>query len=453
MMHTHLWLLALSWQGRLPTTRCVRPRIVAIGRWEEVRSGEMDLDGAVLRSGQMDLLNRSSVPLTEECRLPEVLPPERGWRTWGLEPQTFEALHEREYELLRVIQKVPGLLPFSLAVHYSLLPKVITPLLALIAWLSSMPRGASLIVFACSSDCVNTAIKWAVQRPRPRWYCPIEANDLISSCGAWEVDLSFPSAHTMFFGGLAACAAAMYRSSLWAAAAFGVSIGLSRNYLSMHWPTDTLLGLALGGMLGVTWGWFDPYARLMRAASPLLSLGVASSFTLGLLSLMIATRQIVPPVAASTRTEWFGNALRSLSPEEREARLAKPGNAKQLEARNLESKIPMLTTVWATLAITGFYPRLLPHASSLPRGSALSKLLQAVVGVLGLAGIASLKKAVGAMGKLGRRSGVSVLAAEKFADGKRAQLKALTYVGICAWTFLLSQIVGDWLLGLLGLLG
>ena len=26
----------------------------------------------------------------------------------------------------------------------------------------------------------------------------IRANELINSCGAWEVDLSFPSAHTMF---------------------------------------------------------------------------------------------------------------------------------------------------------------------------------------------------------------------------------------------------------------
>ena len=68
--------------------------------------------------------------------------------------------------------QAPGMLHLSLGVHYSLLPKVITPLLALIVWLISPPVGASLITFVCASDLLNTALKWAVQRPRPRWYSP-----------------------------------------------------------------------------------------------------------------------------------------------------------------------------------------------------------------------------------------------------------------------------------------
>ena len=96
----------------------------------------------------------------------------------------------------------------------------------------------------------------------------------------------------------------------------------------------------------------------------------------------------------------------------------------------------MLATVWTTIAITGLYPLLLPHAASLPPvgASATSRVLQALIGVGGLAGVASLKKTVGE-GKLGR-----------FADGKRGALKALTYVAICTWTFLLSQLAGGWLL-------
>lgn len=96
----------------------------------------------------------------------------------------------------------------------------------------------------------------------------------------------------------------------------------------------------------------------------------------------------------------------------------------------------MLTTVWATIAITGLYPLLMPHAASLPPAgaSATARVLQALIGVGGLAGVASLKNAVGRV-NLGR-----------FADGKRGALKALTYVAICLWTFLLSQMAGGWLL-------
>jgi len=396
-------------------------------RWEDSRSGQVDSEA----------VNRFILDPGEECKLPDSPALTRGWRTWGLEPATFAALHTREYELMRGIQKLPGMLQFSLAVHYSLLPKVITPLLALIVWLSSLPRGASLITFVCANDCLNTAIKWAVQRPRPRWYCPMEADGLISSCGAWEVDLSFPSAHTMFFAGLATCACALYAAPLWAALAFGASIGLSRNYLSMHWPTDTLFGLALGGVLGITWGWVDPYSRLVAAGSPLVSLLFSSGFTLGLLCLMVATRQMVPPVAAKERTVWLSNALMSLSPEEREATLA--NRQKQIRPRNLKQKIPMLVTVWATLAITGFYPCMLPHATSLPAGSILSRLLTAFIGVVGLGGVASLKTAVGKLGM------------GKFAQGRRGPLKALTYVAICLWTFLFSQLTSGWVLARLAM--
>ena len=407
---------------------------MATKRWEESRAGEVD------QAAVQELLVLQS---EEECELPDPVKLTRGWRTWGLEPDTFALLHAKEYELMRWIQRVPGLLPFSLGVHYSLLPKVITPALALIVWLSSFPRGASLIIFVCANDCLNTAIKWAVQRPRPRWYCPIEANGLIDSCGAWEVDLSFPSAHTMFFAGLAACSAALYGIPHWISFAFGAGVGISRNYLSMHWPTDTMMGLALGGILGFVWGWADPYAFLLAKASPVLSLLAASGFTLGLLCLMVATRQLVPPVASTERTVWFANALQSLSAEEREATLA--SKQKQLKPRNLKSKVPMLVSVWAPLAMTGIYPYVLPHVGTLPQGTAVSRLVQAGVGVVGLGFIAALKTFVGDLGPLFAPPGSK---RRKFAEGRKGQLKALTYVAICAWTFLLSQMVGERLLGL-----
>ena len=137
--------------------------------------------------------------------------------------------------------------------------------------------------------------------------------------------------------------------------------------------------------------------------------------------------------AATERTVWFANALQSLSPEEREATLA--SRRRQLRPRDLKQKIPMLTTVWATLAITGLYPVALPDAPCLPGGSARSRMLHAAIGVAGLGGVEMLKRAVG-RANMGR-----------FAEGRRGALKALTYVAICLWTFLLSQLVSGTLLG------
>lgn len=383
------------------------PHMTAIA-WEDKRSG-----------GEMNVS-----ALEEECEL--------------CEPEAkFPRLHQIEYDVLRRIQRIPGLLHLSLAVHYSLLPKVITPLLALIVWFYSLPSGASLITFVCAVDCLNTALKWAVQRPRPRWYCPIEANSLVSACGAWEVDLAFPSAHTMFFSGLAACASTLHGLPLSGAALFGACIGLSRNYLSMHWPTDTFVGVVLGMIFGSVWGKVDPYGRLLAAQSPIVSLSCATFFTVGLLSLMVASRQAVPPVTSLERTVWFRNALCSLSPEERCATLA--NRKKRLKSRNLKSKIPMLVTVWSTLAITGLYPIALPQASIEPVGSLGRKFAQAGIGVVGLGGVGALKTFVGGL-NLGKNVG-----------RKKGVLKALTYLAICMWTFFGSQLLGGRFLNKLGI--
>lgn len=379
------------------------PSAAAKVRWEVTRAG-------TLGSGDGELAIVEPAPTRSDNR--------------------SEALHRFEYKALRKIQKLPSLLPFSLMVHYSLLPKVITPLLALIVWLNSLPRGASLITFVCANDCLNTALKWAVQRPRPRWYSSELSDGLIASCGAWEVDLSFPSAHTMFFAGLASCACTLYGWPMAAAAGFGASIGLTRNFLSMHWPSDTLAGLVLGGALGFVWGKFDPYAMLLAAGSPLLSLAAASLFTLGLLTLMLATRQLVPPVGAGERAQWFANALQSLEPEQREAVIADP--RRQLKPRNLKSKVPMLVTVFCTLAITGLYPSCLATASVEPVGRLPRRLAQTLVGLVGLGGVSALKKYVGT--SVGRHIPTSDIR-----DLLKGALKALTYVALCMWTFLLSQ--------------
>ena len=373
--------------------------------WENKRAGDPEPSGACKDATQKLLFDPD-----DECAVPNA----------PLTPYT--ALHRAEFRALQLIQKLPALMPLALGVHYSLRPKIITPLLALIVWLISLPRGASLIIFVCASDLVNTAVKWAVQRPRPRWILPDDAG-LLSPVGAWEVDLSFPSAHTQFFGGLAFCACAMWGGGWAAGLLFGIVVGLTRSYLSVHWPTDTLAGLLLGGGLGGLWGTFDPYAVLLRAGSPLLSLGFATAFSIGLLCLMLSVRQAVPPVANDVRALWYNNAMASLPPGEYEEAIENP--RRRLKPRSLKDKIPMLATVWCALALTGLYPAALTTAAAEPLGPLAHRIGQTAVGLGGLGAVGELKNRVGRLDGLTERS--------------KGALKALTYVAICAWTFLLSQ--------------
>ena len=118
------------------------------------------------------------------------------------------------------------------------------------------------------------------------------------------MDLSFPSAHTQFFSGLAFCGCGLLGWPAAGALAFALTIGLTRNYLSVHWPTDTLAGLMIGGALGLLWGRHDPYAMLVAAANPALSLAVASGVSALLVGLLLAVRRLVPEPGPEMRELW-----------------------------------------------------------------------------------------------------------------------------------------------------
>lgn len=382
---------------------------------------------------------------------PRCLPAPPGCRTYPA-GGFRDSVHIQEYRALRLIQRAPGLLWPSMAVHYSLLPKIVTPALALICWLVSLPAGASLITFVCAQDLINTAIKWGVQRPRPRWYDPNAG--LLAKCGAWEVDLSFPSAHTQFFSGLAFCACSLAGWPVLPAALFGAAIGLTRNYLSVHWPTDTIAGAAVGAGLGAAWGRADPYAALVRAGQPMLSLGAATGLTVALMALMLAVRLAVPPIDETTRDAWYTNAIASLPAAERSSVLRE--RSLLLQPRSLRSKVPMLTTVWCALALTAAYPALLPSAMAEPGGTMSYRLATAAIGFGGLVGVDLLKRAVGRLlcavhGGAPTDTAPTDAALQPDAldqmSGFKVALKSLTYAGICAWTFGLSQLLSRRVLG------
>jgi len=134
--------------------------------------------------------------------------------------------------------------------------------------------GLAVLALAATSLFVPL-LKWTLHKPRPI--------DLYSGIDAF----SFPSGHAAFAGVLWGLIAVIgsrglsrnARATLWAVA-FTISmlIGLSRIYLSAHWPSDVIGGLSFGWAMAGLFGLFE--ARLGEPVVRPALLGLAT--TIGL---------------------------------------------------------------------------------------------------------------------------------------------------------------------------
>jgi membrane-associated phospholipid phosphatase len=98
-------------------------------------------------------------------------------------------------------------------------------------------RASATIVGAFG---VNTAIKFAVLRRRPRV-------DGLPPLINTMTQLSYPSAHATTSAAAARALAPLVSPAIYPVA---LAMALSRLYLGVHWPSDTLAGLALGTAVG-----------------------------------------------------------------------------------------------------------------------------------------------------------------------------------------------------------
>jgi membrane-associated phospholipid phosphatase len=103
------------------------------------------------------------------------------------------------------------------------------------------PRWRRAVVSVVTAYVTNTAVKVAVRRHRPR----LEG---LPPLAGTPTGLSFPSAHaTSSFAAARAYSALVPARPLYGMA---VALALSRLYLGVHYPSDSLAGAALGTVVG-----------------------------------------------------------------------------------------------------------------------------------------------------------------------------------------------------------
>ncbi|MDQ0190054.1 phosphatase PAP2 family protein [Alicyclobacillus cycloheptanicus] len=125
--------------------------------------------------------------------------------------------------------------------------------LPIVFWSIHRKFGMRLGYVLLSSMYVNNWLKVTLSVVRPTGIPGIRSVDVLTG-----PSYSLPSGHTQealtFFGALAA---ALRRGKKWAwlgAFVLALLMGLSRVYEGLHWPTDVLLGLALGTVFSLV-GW------------------------------------------------------------------------------------------------------------------------------------------------------------------------------------------------------
>ncbi|MFK7601583.1 phosphatase PAP2 family protein [Deinococcus sp. SM5_A1] len=159
--------------------------------------------------------------------------------------------------------------------------EVFIVVLALYTWLWNPGGGRNLGVVFAGSYLVNSALKYGLNLPRPFASDPSLVSDAARATAGGP---GLPSGHAQMSATLwAGIAAQMRRPGMWAAAITLIAlISVSRLALGVHYPSDVIVGLLLGGIAAAVAGRVAfPDARTWRWAVPVVALLIATFLPAG----------------------------------------------------------------------------------------------------------------------------------------------------------------------------
>jgi len=112
-----------------------------------------------------------------------------------------------------------------------------------------MMGGLLILVVLLSDQFSSRVVKYYVMRPRPCWEVDgkkmVEGVRLLVSCGG---GYSFPSSHAVNNFALASFASHYYRKWSIPLFTFAFLMAFSRLYIGVHYPSDMLGGIIIGGI-------------------------------------------------------------------------------------------------------------------------------------------------------------------------------------------------------------
>lgn len=125
-------------------------------------------------------------------------------------------------------------------------------------WHRLMLTAYFLFTAIALSGLITNALKFFVGRARP---------GEVAGPGPWEAIpftagydyASFPSGHATTSGALTVCLALLFPRFRWPFIALGLLVAVSRNFIGVHFPSDVLAGVCVGGCF--TWIWARSFAR------------------------------------------------------------------------------------------------------------------------------------------------------------------------------------------------
>lgn len=175
-------------------------------------------------------------------------------------------------------------------------------LLPVLYWSVDTALGVRFGIMLLFSHATAEILKLAIHSPRPYFYDPrVRALGTETSFGA-------PSTHALVAASIwGLLAAKVRRPWAWIVAIFLIfMVGLSRAYLGVHFPTDVVLGWAIGALL--VWVFLrleKPVEHLFARLSPWSQVGLVFGISLVAIFLTIAVRATLG--AWTVPVDWLKN--------------------------------------------------------------------------------------------------------------------------------------------------